>query len=77
MNRTTGTLLSSFAGGADAAVMHNLDKLYDALLASGFQRKGDINTKLKSQILKCVYRFVERSEDHLLLKLARIIFCVR
>lgn len=77
MIRTLLTLLSSLTGGADATVMQNLDKLYDALLATGFQRRGDINTKLKSQILKCVYRFVERSEDHLLLKLARIIFCVR
>lgn len=59
--------------GADAVVMHGLDELYDALVT---YRKGDINSKLKTQVLKCVYRFVERSEDNLLLKLARIIFCV-
>lgn len=56
--------------------MQNLDELYNALSASVFQRKGDISSKLKTQVLKCVYRFVERSEDSLLLKLARVIFCV-
>ena len=59
--------------GADAVVMEGLDELYGALAS---HRKADINSKLKTQVLKCVYRFVERSEDSLLLKLARIIFCV-
>ncbi|XP_034238749.1 armadillo repeat-containing protein 2 isoform X2 [Thrips palmi] len=63
-------------GGADAVVMQNLDELYNALNGSVFQRKGDISSKLKTQVLKCVYRFVERSEDSLLLKLARVIFCL-
>lgn len=57
-------------------VMRTLDTLYDTLLESGLHRKGVISSKLKSQILKCVYRFVERPEDKLLLKLARVVFCV-
>ncbi|KAJ1528630.1 hypothetical protein ONE63_007025 [Megalurothrips usitatus] len=66
----------SINGGADAVVMQSLDELYDALSGSSFQRKGDISSKLKTQVLKCVYRFVERSEDGLLLKLACVIFCL-
>ncbi|KAE8751573.1 hypothetical protein FOCC_FOCC001820 [Frankliniella occidentalis] len=62
--------------GPDAMVMLGLDELYDALRGSGLQRKVGISSKIKTHVLKCVYKFVERSEDTLLLKLARIIFCL-
>lgn len=56
--------------------MQSLDELYSALSTIGHHRRGDLSVKVKSQVLRCIYRFVERPEDELLLKLARVIFCV-
>ncbi|KAK3926675.1 Armadillo repeat-containing protein 2 [Frankliniella fusca] len=73
LNKLTELALSE---GPDAMVMLGLDELYNALRGSGLQGKVGISSKIKTQVLKCVYKFVERSEDALLLKLARIIFCL-
>ncbi|GLH08473.1 Uncharacterized protein GBIM_13701, partial [Gryllus bimaculatus] len=63
--------------GNDIEVILALSKLYrilDSESAFGLNIK---NTKLKSQVLKVIYKFVERSNETLLLQIARIILGFR
>lgn len=51
-------------------------KLYSALETEGEIGKKFRNTKLRAQVLKTLYKFLESSNDMLLLQIARIILAV-
>jgi len=53
-----------------------MSKLYSALECVGGTGKNIQNVKLRAQVLKTVYKFVESSNDTLLLQIARIILAV-
>ena len=53
-----------------------VSKLYSALEVEGAIGKNVQNTKLRSQVLKTLYKFVESSDEKLLLQIARIILAV-
>jgi hypothetical protein len=53
-----------------------LSKLYSALEAEGGIGRNIQNTKLRAQVLKTLYKFVESSNEMLLLQIARIILAV-
>ena len=53
-----------------------MSKLYSALEYVGGTGKNIQNVKLRAQVLKTVYKFVESSNDTLLLQIARIILAV-
>lgn len=53
-----------------------MSKLYSALEAEGGIGRNIQNTKLRAQVLKTLYKFVESSNEMLLLQIARIILAV-
>ena len=53
-----------------------MSKLHSALECVGGTGKNIQNVKLRAQVLKTVYKFVESSNDTLLLQIARIILAV-
>jgi hypothetical protein len=53
-----------------------VSKLYSALEVEGGIGKNIQNTKLRAQVLKTLYKFVESSNEMLLLQIARIILAV-
>jgi hypothetical protein len=53
-----------------------MSKLYSALETEEEIGKNFRNTKLRAQVLKTLYKFVESSNDMLLLQIARIILAV-
>ena len=53
-----------------------VSKLYTALEVEGVIGKNIQNTKLRSQVLKTLYKFVESSDEKLLLQIARVILAV-
>jgi hypothetical protein len=57
-------------------VMSFMSKLYSALETEGEIGKNCKNTKLRAQVLKTLYKFVESSNEILLLHIARIILAV-
>jgi hypothetical protein len=57
-------------------VMSCMSKLYSALEAEGGIGRNIQNTKLRAQVLKTLYKFVESSNEMLLLQIARIILAV-
>jgi hypothetical protein len=57
-------------------VISLMSKLYSALETEGEIGENFRNTKLRGQVLKVLYKFVESSNDTLLLQIARIILAV-
>jgi hypothetical protein len=57
-------------------VISFMSKLYSALETEGEIGKNCKNTKLRAQVLKTLYKFVESSNEILLLHIARIILAV-
>jgi hypothetical protein len=53
-----------------------MSKLYSSLEAEGGIGKNIQNTKLRAQVLKTLYKFVDSSNETLLLQIARIILAV-
>lgn len=53
-----------------------MSKLYSALEAEGGIGRNIQNTKLRAQVLRTLYKFVESSNEMLLLQIARIILAV-
>jgi hypothetical protein len=53
-----------------------MSKLYSALEDEGGIGRNIQNTKLRARVLKTLYRFVESSDEVLLLHIARIILAV-
>lgn len=57
-------------------VMDLLGELYGGIEKANAKESTRINSKMKIQILKCLYQYVELQNDELLLEIARIIFLV-
>lgn len=54
-----------------------LIELYDSLVLNGYVNNGKkIGSKLKLNILKCLYKYVECNNERVLLNIARIILAV-
>ncbi|XP_021923025.1 armadillo repeat-containing protein 2 isoform X2 [Zootermopsis nevadensis] len=73
------TALNSLAGKEEniEEVVSLMLKLYSALETEGEIGKKFRNTKLRAQVLKTLYKFLESSNDMLLLQIARIILAFR
>lgn len=56
--------------------MDLLGELYGGIEQANAKESTRINSKMKIQILKCLYQYVELQNDELLLEIARIIFLV-
>ncbi|KAJ4439022.1 hypothetical protein ANN_14978 [Periplaneta americana] len=72
-------VLNNLAGKEEYTeeVISLMSKLYTALEAEGGIGKNIQNTKLRGQVLKTLYKFVESSNETLLLQIARIILAFR
>ncbi|PNF40949.1 hypothetical protein B7P43_G08853 [Cryptotermes secundus] len=73
------SVLNSLAGKEECTeeAISCMSKLYSALEAEGGIGRNIQNTKLRAQVLKTLYKFVESSNEMLLLQIARIILAFR
>ncbi|XP_049839067.1 armadillo repeat-containing protein 2 isoform X1 [Schistocerca gregaria] len=61
----------------DAEVISVMSKLYDTLEKGKNTGSSGLSGKQKSQILKALYRYIERPNEMLLLQIARVILALR